>query len=119
MATCPACNEKIRPFGAPPSSADIGVNHVVCPHCSTPLAIPLWVFVVPFLLAIPVAALGYAYLGDAGAVLAILFVSGPLVLLFYTVEPYGETMLDLGGHAPDDEAESNPPHGQTTSRGNS
>lgn len=111
MATCPACEKRIRPFGAPPSSTEIGVNHVECPHCSTPLAIPVWVFVAPFLLAVPVAALGYAYLGNAGVVLAILLVPGPLVLLFYNVEPYGDTMLDLGGDAPDDDSGSDPPRG--------
>ena len=96
MAKCPSCQERIFPFGAPPALKGLGANHVVCPHCETPLTIPVWVFVVPLLLTIPVAVAGHVYMGTAGLVMAVFFVPGPLVLLFYSVEPYGETMLDFG-----------------------
>ena len=108
MANCPGCQERLRPFGVAPAAKGLGFNHVVCPYCGTPLMIPMWVFVLPCLLTIPVAVVAHAYFGDAGATLAVLFVPGPLLLLLFAVEPYGETMLDLRSDDPKNGSDKRP-----------
>jgi len=102
MATCPECRERIRPFGVAPAPKGLGVNHVECPYCGTPLMIAAWVFFGPLVLAIPVAVVAHYYFGEVGVVLVTLFVPAPLALLLFTVEPYGETMLDLRSGDPKD-----------------